>query len=198
MRSYPPETLVLRCVEGSRRPRGFLSLDELQESPNESSRRLTHSSVSLSLAELACRRNDFTRMSSCTPFFLRFPAGHGRALTSCGRRHAGYVQTSSPPPCRKRSVCVIRHPHNEREASLLSSVLRALCGLERARTTRCARDARALAEPNHACDKAATHREVWSVRTETALKVRGRRVDAPRECDTPPPKRECTAAAALP
>jgi hypothetical protein len=122
----------------------------------------------------------------------------GRALTSICRRHAGFVQTSSSPLCQQRSACVIRYPYHEREASFLSSVSRALCGPEHAGVTRCARNALALAEPNHACDKAATHRKARSVRPEAALTVRGRRIDAPRKRHTPHPKRECTAPAALP
>lgn len=109
-----------------------------------------------------------------------------------------FCQTSSPPLCQQRSVYVMRYPHNERKASFLSSVSRALCGPEHARVTRCARNALALAEPNHACDKAATHRRVRSVRPEAALTVRGRRIDASRKRHTPHPKRECTASAALP
>jgi hypothetical protein len=92
----------------------------------------------------------------------------------------------------------MRYPFHEREVSLVSSISRALCGPERARVTRCARNALALAEPNHACDKAATHRKVRSVRAEAALTVRGRRIDASRKRHTPHPKRECTTPAALP
>ena len=170
-----PKMISSVTREGSTwRPRAAFFLRRsvmLQKLPNES-RRLPLSSVSLSLGVGACGGNDLAGLpgrKSFLPYFLQITA---RSLTSSCRRHAGFVQTSYPPLCQRRRGCVIRHPHNERHASLLSSASRVSCGLERATATRCACNARALAEPKHACAKATTRRKAPGVGIEAALTVR--------------------------